>query len=335
MALDIEEVIARQRRSAIQLLEAPLVRAIRRDYMLALGVLTRMIDELSREIAAAVEAGEDATLALIERQRLSLLAQQVEAELSRLGRRAAANIHAAQQVAFVQGVAGAAELLGGMQLGVRLNTVAVERIAAAFATGSPLRDLALRYGPEGASAMRDIFVRAAILGQNPRITARQARKALGETLWRTLTTARTETLRAYRGAALSQYQANADILQGWVWVSAQDDRTCAACWAMHGSIHPLSTSLYSHPNCRCSMGPLPNGMQSPVVPGATVFERLPESRQLTILGPAKFGAYQNGLITLNDLVGSATHARWGPVRYERSLRSILGPQSEQFYRRAA
>jgi SPP1 gp7 family putative phage head morphogenesis protein len=166
-------------------------------------------------------------------------------------------------------------------------------------------------------------------GKNPNVVAREIRTALGGNLTRSLTIARTETLRAYREASRAEYLANADVLRGWIWTADLSNRTCAACWAQHGSVHPLGEIMATHPRCRCSMvpatrswkelgfGSTPESVQ--IQEGPAIFRRLPESDQRAILGDAKYRAYSGRQITLPDLVAKRESPVWGPSTSEAGL----------------
>ncbi len=91
--------------------------------------------------------------------------------------------------------------------------------------------------------------------------------------------------------------------------------------------------MEEHPNGRCTMAPWVatweelgfSGIEetAPVIEdGATAFDKLTDDKQLKVLGPAKYTAYKNGELTLSDLVGRKTSARWGTMRYEKSLREL-------------
>jgi len=92
----------------------------------------------------------------------------------------------------------------------------------------------------------------------------------------------------------------------------------------------------SHPSCRCSMVPatvswddlaaqfgieMPDGdFDPPKEPtGPEAFARLPADQQRSVLGPGKFQAFVEGLITLADLVQERTSEDWGLSRSEGSL----------------
>jgi hypothetical protein len=157
--------------------------------------------------------------------------------------------------------------------------------------------------------------------------------------------ARTELLRAYRMASHRNYDANADILDGWVWMSAANSRTCAACFGLHGTFHKLSERMSSHPQCRCAPAPHTRSLFDILGPdgaaqlnlagydpadvdtrirvpaGETLFQNLPEGAQLAVLGgPGALAAYQAGDVHLVDFVGLRRSADWGASHYQRSLR---------------
>lgn len=108
--------------------------------------------------------------------------------------------------------------------------------------GAPLSDLFARLAPEMMGAVRQTLLNGIALGTNPGALAYQLRGPLGIPLWRSLTIARTETLRAYREAQRATIASNADVLEGWVWRSARDRRTCEVCWAQDGKVFPLDAT---------------------------------------------------------------------------------------------
>ena len=178
------------------------------------------------------------------------------------------------------------------------------------------------------------------MGQGPAAIARAVRGALGGNLARALTICRTETLRAYREASRRSYEANADVVDGWVWNCACTARSCAMCWAMHGSVHPLTERLDDHPNGRCSMLPhvkeLPGlGAQALPESGPAQFARLEPAAQDAIVGRATGRAYRAGAIRLEDVVGRTFDPDWGPGRRVRSLREMLGKEEAKKWAQAA
>ena len=159
------------------------------------------------------------------------------------------------------------------------------------------------------------------MSRNPVDIAREVRHHLNGNMVRALTISRTEVMRAHREGALATYRANSAYIDGWIWVAGLGIRTCASCWAQHGSEHPLDEPMASHPRCRCVAVPKTRswsslgitGMDEPeVTPGPVLFGRLSEERQLEVLGPSKLEAYRRGDVALEDFVARRDDPRWGP-----------------------
>lgn len=233
----------------------------------------------------------------------------------------------------------------------RVPVAAVAEIIGLTQPDSPLHKLFLEISANGVQAAEDALVQGLLMGKNPRETAPLLLKALGATLSRALRIARTETLRAYREATRQNYQANSDVVKGWVWHSALDERTCVMCWVMHGTEHKLTERLDDHPNGRCAMVPKTATWEEicslygidlsdvpdtnpQIEPGVSVFDRLPAEKQIKILGPAKFAAWKEGQFTLSDLVGRIRSIIWGTHRYEKSLQDLMGKKAKDYIRLA-
>jgi hypothetical protein len=123
---------------------------------------------------------------------------------------------------------------------------------------------------EAATAVRRELIRGVAAGSNPKATARRiiarTEGRFNGGLNRALNIARTETLDAHRaGAALGMSQ-HADVLRGWEWLAAMDERTCPSCWAQHGSMH---TARRTRPE-RSPAGPLRQERPHEVVGGPGV-----------------------------------------------------------------
>lgn len=181
-----------------------------------------------------------------------------------------------------------------------------------------------------AADMARVLARNVSLGVNPRVTARQMRDEFGAAETRALTIARTESLRAFRAASLMTFAENSDSLDGWIWLSANNKRTCVSCLAMHGSVHPLTEEMQEHINGRCVAAPRVKGANLRVETGAERFERWAEREQRAALGPAMYEAWRDGAVRLTpggarSVVGVHRNATWGDSVYARSLRAIVGP----------
>lgn len=224
---------------------------------------------------------------------------------------------------------------------------AVEQ-AVAFSHGGPVRELLVGLAGEAAEEVAQEMTSAIARGQNPLVTASRVRSKLAAPLYRAQTITRTETLRAYREATREAYQQS-NLVSSWVWIAACDSRTCGACWALHGKEFPTGEKMGTHPRCRCTMAPNTRsweeltGLRQPgvqetnlaanITSGPELFDALPDSQKLAILGPSKFAAYKDGAIKLEDLVHVEDNAIWGTTRREASLRSILGDDAANYYPR--
>lgn len=58
--------------------------------------------------------------------------------------------------------------------------------------------------------------------------------------------------------AVEAYRRNADVIEGYEWLTARDERVCPQCRGYNGRIEPLNSSFRppAHPNCRCTVIPV-------------------------------------------------------------------------------
>ena len=192
--------------------------------------------------------------------RLESMQRQVEAELARFAQFADTTITAQQQQA-VDAAQQHAEQLARVSLGEpppgvsirwdRVPTGALTDLVGFTQDGSPLRNLLDTLGPDVSAGMRGALITGLGTGQNPRAIAALVRKEYGVGLNRALTISRTEILRAYRESTSRSFVQNRSVLRGWIRWSALGTRTCAVCYALHGSHHKVTETLQDHPNGRC------------------------------------------------------------------------------------
>lgn len=332
------ELVALDARSTTRLASA---------YADTIGALTVGLDALAADLAgqegaAMTDARGRFTAAgelLFRQRRYRALLQQAEAEFDRFAAVTGQVLGEAQRAAIRQAQADAPELiqaaLGPKPAGVsgsflRLPTEPLANLAGALEPGSPLAGLLGAFGPEAAATVRRELLTGLAIGRHPREIAARIADALGGNLARASLIAHTETFRAYRQATLDTFRANDHLVTGWVWVCHPSARTCAACWAMHGSFHPLDEPFGSHPRCRCSPVPATRSWAAlgfrgvrdtrPAIrPGAELFARLPAEQQAAILGPSAYAAYRAGEIALADLVAVRHSDDWGTTRSVGSL----------------
>lgn len=121
-------------------------------------------------------------------------------------------------------------------------------------SGKSLAALLDGIGPHTAERTLKALRAALLSGASPEMAARLIADTTGMAYSRALTVSRTEMMAAYRTAQSDTFQANSDVLSGWMWVAAPD--ACPFCASMNGTIHDLSELLDAHPNCRCQMQPI-------------------------------------------------------------------------------
>lgn len=330
---DLEELIARNRRRLLNR-EASLVEDIAVLFEAALVELERRAIAAAELVDRRVAAGQSPLSAVVAERRIAALLTQLELELERIAAAAFGRVEAERQAATIAAARDFTNVLGAFDVQAGIDPEAIRRIGLSLLAEAPVQGLFAALPAAAAEAAREALFRGVALGDNPRKVARDLRNAAGMARTRAETIARTEVLRAYREAMRARMGATSEV-EGWVWLSARDRRTCPMCWAMHGTVHRKDEAMHTHPNCRCSQGPLPRGTDIRITAGAQAFGQLPAEDQLFVLGPAKYRAYRAGAIDLEDLVGQGTSVKWGPTRFERSLRSVLGvQQAREFYKAA-
>lgn len=267
---------------------------------------------LAQRIAEATAAGEPITPAwLYQQDRYEALIRQAAAEMARLQETYSPLIAEA-----ARGAAGDGALMAAEQLRVsvafadRLSREAVEYVAATTRVG-PVARLLGTLDELTSKQLRDALVRGVARGANPRAIARGVRTSLELPRTRALTIARTEVARAQRLASISAYRAAG--ISGYRWLSAQDGRTCAACWAFDGMVFPVEDMVSDHPNGRCSLIPQDDGLIdfADIPDKNAAWRALPESSKRAVLGPSRYDAVSSGTLGLDDLGKRVEAGEWG------------------------
>lgn len=294
---DVERAVGQFRRALLQKERAAASEMVR-VYGEAWQRIQAELVHLDVEYKALLAAGQKPDRAWIYQQaRMQAMRSQIENELHRNTEYAYETVRREQAAAIASAEEHAEVLtrraLGRAPAGVsvqwnRIPTGAVEQMIGMGQADSPLRLLLAEIAPRGAQAAMDVLIQGMLLGKNPRALAPQLRAVLGGELFRSLRIARTETLRAYREATRLSYKANDDIVEGWIWHSAADKRTCGSCWAMHGTVHKLEERLDDHPSGRCLTpgtvvsGPLATAFVSRYYEGDVVTIRTASGKLLTV-----------------------------------------------------
>jgi SPP1 gp7 family putative phage head morphogenesis protein len=284
------------------------------------------------DVLAGVASGQRLSRALVLRtRRLMLALEATRGQLEMLGLAAERGAAADVAAAVPQAAAAQADLIGSQLPPSAWHPAVappnaldaiVSRAAQQITTLTrPLSDRAYQ-------AMTRGLIRGVAVGDNPRTVARAMLRGLegqfNGGLARALTISRTEMLDALRAAAAREQWANRDVLSGWQWWTAGDNRTCPSCWAQHGNIYPLELpGPWDHPRGRCTRHPVVKpgkelGIQAtepepiPGADGEAVFRRLPRADQLQIMGPGRLAALDDGTASWADLSTRVDNPGWRP-----------------------
>lgn len=283
---------------------------------------------LFEDVAERRARGEVIAPATIQQMdRYRALLHQIDGELARLSPEMAADLRAAQLKA-VDSALSESEVLAQSALPFpdmvsarmmstwnRLPVGAIESMVGVLQDGSPVSAVLERYGTEAAQGMAEMLQAGLAEGKGPREVARLMRNAWDVGKGKAELIARTEMLRAHRTATHQNYRRNSNIVKGWVWNAhlGGDARTCAACLALHGSVHSLDEPMQDHPFGRCTATPQTiswadlgiSGIEEKpaIAPGDSarwLAEQSAET-QREILGTS-YDAYNEGRVQLGDLL---------------------------------
>lgn len=185
-------------------------------------------------------------------------------------------------------------------------------------------------------AMRTALRRGVAVGEHPEETARrmvaECRSVFDGGLTRAVTIARTEVIDAHRAVNRATERANANVLTGWRWQADLTSRTCPACLAMSGTVHPTDEpGPLGHPRCRCARIPITRTWRDlgfdidepgrDPKTGPEWFAAQPEATQRAILGDARYKRYQAGT-PLSDMVERVPSPDWRDSYQVKPLRRL-------------
>lgn len=197
----------------------------------------------------------------------------------------------------------------------------------------PAFDAALaRFGEGTADAVRAVALRGLVTGQGPLAMARDLRRVVADVpRYQANTLLRTLQMTSYREATAVHQAANSRLIEKSIRISALDDRTCLGCLALHGTEVPVGEPIAEHHNGRCVVVSQVRGRVLNVQTGEDWLRSLPEDRQVQIMGPGKFAAWQAGAVQLREFAVPHTDPVFGAMIHEASLRGLLGEAGSQQY----
>lgn len=335
--------ITNQYRQQLLAREATAVNTLEAAHAHTLATIQPQLNKLYKEIADKQANGETVPLSwLYEQKRLQTIKQLIEKSINQYGALAQMQAGQLQHVGATLGQQSAQAMLQASKppsvkysFGVP-SQEAIHNIVGVTQAGSPLADLFSGFGEEAADKASKALITGVSLGQNPRQIAPMIEQALGISRNRALVISRSECIRAYKSMQFANYQANSDVLDGWVWICALTKNSCAACVAMHGTKHPLSEELQDHPCGRCTAAPLTKswsdilGSAGDDIPdtsldiqsGSDWLDNQDESVQREILG-SKYDGWANGDFKLSDVVQHHNDPDWGRSISEKPLKALV------------
>lgn len=282
--------------------------------------LDTQIQALAQDIDALRRAGKEISRGkLMRMERYKALLRQTIDEVDKYQSFADNHIRGEQRDAYLLGGDAAQAALRSARVGVNFNHLpadAANNMIGFCQDGSPLFDVLKKraLSPDAVDGLTTQLINAVALGYSPRKTADMIKAGLEEGLSKALTIARTEQMRAYREATFQSYNVNDEYLDGWIWLSACQTRTCAACWAMHGTKHPVTERLNDHVNGRCTMAPIVrlSDTETLSVPmGEERFAKLSPDKQNYILGDVRYQMYKDGKLDFSSLAKFTDDPTWG------------------------
>jgi hypothetical protein len=224
----------------------------------------------------------------------------------------------------------ALQIAGRTQVAGMFNVLpreAIQTVLGFLAPDGPLYARLVQLTGVNAQAVADAIAQAITLGWNPRKTAAAVRGAFGRGLADALRFVRTAQLWTYREANRASMVVNQDVLDGWVWNTNFDKRTCMSCVVMHGTIHPVEEVLNDHHNGRCVAIPLVKGF-TPVIQetGIEWFEKQSEATQRAMMGREYYHAWKGGAYQLSEMTTVHRDEVYGDMRTEARLWQLLGAE---------
>jgi SPP1 gp7 family putative phage head morphogenesis protein len=325
-------LLALQHKVELLLQEEGQMQDMARRWLGVESALEAQMTVLAEELAHLRDAGKSIEAwRLFELERYRALLSQAEQQITGYSRYAGKLITGRQEELAGLGIEHAAQAIrlsyleGGGQIGAYFNILpveAVEQMIGFAGDGSPLNTLLRASWPDAADGLTQALIDGTALGRNPRDVAKDMVDGLSQGLDRMLTIARTEQLRTYREASRSQYQESG-LVNSYKRIAASD--SCIACLALDGEVYPVDEPLEIHPNDRCGMIPVVEGLPEIQYPtGEERFAELSEDEQRSMMGAEAYDLYANGQVSLRDFAVHSESADWGPSIRTATLADLTG-----------
>ena len=314
-------------RAALNALDHVTMQRMARRWLRVHERLQDDIAALAREMARRRQTGGAITREMLWRERrYSELLMQIRREIVRFDRDAAlpairSGTEKAVQLAFehVQ-----LELRPHVALSMtRLPAAQVENMAGRLLSrGAPLEDLLKQSWPAAVQGLTDSLLNGVALGYHPTKTARLMQEGIDKGFERIIVIARTEMLGAYRHTTLEGYR-DSGLVRAYQRLCAKQERTCLACLLDDGHVYELMAEFADHVMGRCRPVAILIGRDElPFKKGRDWLLEQDEPTQRRIMGGARFEAWRDGAVRLEDMVVRRDDPVWGPSVSVASLRDL-------------
>lgn len=301
-----------------------LITAYRSLYRRLSGLIDSLVMQIGQE--------EPTRGQLVRMERYRELITQTAEELAGFQALTRAEIEQLARTGITLGVSDARGLLsttvtGTTQIAARFNALprdAIESLLGFLDPSGPLYERMRLIAPTVTDELSRTLLDGLGAGFNPRKIAREITNTLGVGLTDAMRMARTVNLYSYREANRATYIANADVVEGWYWHAELGPRTCASCFAKHGSFHPLDEPLKDHHNGRCAEVPAVRGFPPPFTEsGEEWFSKQPASFQQSVLGKGKYAAWKEGKFPFSALTTTYEDSVFGVMWRETPLKELI------------
>ena len=214
----------------------------------------------------------------------------------------------------------------------RPSLSAVERFIAYIDDAAMQAEFRI-YGEQVAERFSELLIGGIRTGTNPTQLAEQAVRLLNLPFVWADNISRTTSLYSYRMAAHAAYFENSNLLEGWYWISALDDRTCMSCIDKHGQLFSVDQVLNDHHRGRCVPVPavIGSGIEDNIVLGRDWFTSLSSDRQRAIMGDPLYSAYKAGEIGWGEFSAQYHNPTFGDMLTEVTVLSKLGEDGAKYY----
>jgi hypothetical protein len=295
----------------------------------------RILKSLGKSLGDLVDEQVQSTLALQNNPALERLLREYQAALEDFARLIGREAKQLQLDGFDQSGGVAEYLFRAVGITVRWNMPSIEMMKQLINyVDDPIFQQRLsRFPLEQVQAIRDLILADAALGKGPVATARHIVKFIGGVpLHEALKMVRTVQIYGARRGMQQIYIQNSDIVAGWWWGCALDGRVCPSCLAMHGMEFSVAQLLNDHYSGRCVMVPKTRLMgDRPIQRGEDWFRGQPPNIQQRIMGGARYRAWKDGAVQIDQMSVIYLDDLYGPMRHAPSLRQMIGDAAAREY----